>query len=83
MFLPWRLLQNYYEISIYALYMDHSLTFSKIFFKTHEIALLFKKILGTIPPNPPSKHVALSRAAWLHFQIFKKYFEPAPSPPPP
>ena len=38
--------------------------FSKIFSKTHQIALFLKKFRRSMPPNPPSKRVALPRAAW-------------------
>ena len=55
--------------------------FSKIFSKTHQIAPFLKFSWGSIPPNPPSKRVALPRAAWRfapckypHF--YKKKFEP-------
>ena len=38
--------------------------FSKIYSKTHQIAQFFKFFSGEHAPDPPSKHVALPRAAW-------------------
>ena len=59
--------------------------FNKIFSKTHQIAQFFKIFSGEHAPEPPSKRLASTRAAWRFLpckypQFSKKYFDPPPPP---
>ena len=52
----------------------------KICSKTHQIAQFKKKILGSMPPNPPSKRVATPRVARLHPPPKKNSWPPLANP---